>query len=287
MIDLRRGDCLELMKEIPDDSVDAIVTDPPYEYLNHRLDKRFNEKDVFDQWNRVVKPDGMIVFFGRGESFHRWNYLLNNLGWKFKEEVIWEKNVSSTPFTAIGRNHETVSMLSRGGHVRKVKVPYFSEAQPDFKKIGQDLKRLSAALKNPAEFKNIEKYLETGQVTYDRSRTARHYITAGKNTKIPFVSLSTIQQVKEGTREKDVINVKFNRHHFVHPTQKPVELMQRLINLSSDKSNVILDPFMGSASTGVACVKTGRNFIGMEIDQEYFEVAQQRIRQAQEVNQHG
>ncbi|MEK2460699.1 hypothetical protein [Lactiplantibacillus plantarum] len=83
-VNLLKGDCLDLMKKLPDKSVDAIVTDPPYEYLNHKLDRRFNEKAVFEQWNRVVKDNGMILFFGRGESFYRWNYLLNQMGWHFK-----------------------------------------------------------------------------------------------------------------------------------------------------------------------------------------------------------
>lgn len=281
MINLQKGDCLELMKKIPDNSVDTIVTDPPYEYLNHRLDRIFDEQAVFNEWDRIVKPKGLIVFFGRGESFHRWNCMLNGMGRKFKEEIIWEKNVSSTPFTAIGRNHETISILG-GGKIRKVKVPYFNPEKPNFKKIEMDLKRLSSALKNPKEFSVISNYLKSKQIAFTEPYKSAHSITAsGKNLKKPYVSLSVMRQVEEGIREKDVINVKFNRLHFEHPTQKPVALMERLMNLTSDEGDTILDPFMGSGSTGIACKNLGRNFIGMEIDDEYFGVAQRRIKQAQ------
>ena len=113
MIDLKQGDCLELMKEIPDKSVDAIVTDPPYEYLKHKLDRPFDEQAVFNEWDRIVKDDGFLVFFGRGASFHRWNYLLNEMGWNFKEEIVWDKRRNSNPFGKLQRIHETVSVLTK------------------------------------------------------------------------------------------------------------------------------------------------------------------------------
>ena len=100
MIELNKiynEDCLEGMKRIPDKSVDAIVTDPPYKYLKHKLDRDWNEDVIFDEWNRVLKDDGFIVIFGRGIPFYRWNVKLNELGFNFKEEVIWNKKASSGP----------------------------------------------------------------------------------------------------------------------------------------------------------------------------------------------
>ncbi|NSL96121.1 site-specific DNA-methyltransferase [Lactobacillus plantarum] len=279
-VNLLKGDCLDLMKKIPDKSVDAIVTDPPYEYLNHKLDRRFNEKAVFEQWNRVVKDNGMILFFGRGESFYRWNCLLNQMGWHFKEEVIWNKRLTSTPMLPIGRIHETISILSKGGKIRKVKVPYLEKNKYDLKKIVGDVKRVSSALNNPSELSMIGKYLETGENSY--TSVSVNGITLSRKTKTNNKGVDTVKGFVEGRVEQDVIEQLAirNRKKQFHPTQKPTPLMERLINLVSDEGNVILDPFMGSGSTGVAAANLDRSFIGYEIDDEYFKIAEQRINEA-------
>ena len=277
MINLQQGDCLELMKGIPDGSVDAIVTDPPYEYLNHKLDRHFNEKSVFEQWNRVVKDDGMILFFGRGESFYRWNYLLNQIGWRFKEEVIWNKRRISSPMLPIGRVHETISILSKGGKIKKVKVPYLEKNKYDLKKIVGDVKRIASALNNPGELSMIGKYLETGEQDY--AFDGVNGVTFSGKTKTNNKGVDAVKGLVEGRMEQDIIEqiAIHRRKKQFHPTQKPTPLMERLINLVSDEGNIILDPFMGSGSTGVAAANLGRSFIGYEIDDEYFKIAKQRI----------
>jgi len=276
MINLQHGDCLELMKDIPDGSVDAIVTDPPYEYLNHKLDRRFNEKAVFEQWNRVVKDNGMILFFGRGESFYRWNYLLNQMGWRFKEEVIWNKRRVSAPMLPIGRVHETISILSKSGKLNRVKVPYVQKNKYDVKKIIGDINRIANVLNNQKELDMVKKYLETGKQNYYATGVAGLTFTG---TKTNNKAVDAMKGIIIGRNEQDIIEqtAVHNRKKQFHPTQKPTQLMERLINLVSDEGNVILDPFMGSGSTGVAAGNLDRSFIGYEIDDEYFKIAEQRI----------
>ena len=106
-------DCLEGMKRIPDKSIDLIVTDPPYLYLNHKLDKSFDEDELFKEWLRVLKDKGFVVIFGRGESFYRWNTKLISLGFEFKEEIIWDKRKTTSSVLPIGRKHETISILTK------------------------------------------------------------------------------------------------------------------------------------------------------------------------------
>lgn len=280
MIDLKQGDCIVLMKDIPDKSVDAVVTDPPYEYLNHRLDKHFDETTVFREWNRIVKNDGFILFFGRGESFHRWNYLLNKKGWNFKEEVIWNKRRTSSPMLPIGRVHETISILSKNGKIRKVKVPYVEKNKYDLKKIVGDVKRIASALNNPNELEMIHRLLENNEVDFYRSGVNGITFTSG--TKTSNQAVNAIKGIVIGRNEQDIIEqtAVHNRKKQFHPTQKPTPLMERLINLVSDEGNVILDPFMGSGSTGVAAVNLNRNFIGYELEQDYFDIATDRINKA-------
>lgn len=282
MIDLEKGDCLELMKKIPDNSIDAIITDPPYEYLNHRLDRRFNEEKVFKQWNRVVKDDGFLLFFGRGASFHRWNYFLNELGWDFKEEIIWDRRRVSNIMGPIGRHHETISILTKKGKVRKIRVPYLQKNQYDFKKIKNDLARLNGALGNPQKLLEIKKYVLKKEIDY--KRTNHDGLSLKGNTKLASMEAGLVKMIFEGIREQSIIaqNAVHSRQKRVHPTQKPTPLMERLIKLVSDKDYTILDPFMGSGSTGVACINLDRSFIGYEIEEDYFKTAQQRIKEAQD-----
>lgn len=275
---IKKGDCLELMKQLPDNSVDAIVTDPPYEYLQHKLDRHFNEQAVFEQWNRIVKPGGFIVFFGRGESFHRWNVLLNEMGWKFKEEIVWNKIRISSPVTPISRVHETVSLLTKSGKVRKHRIPYLESSKHNLSKIQSDLSRIKSAVKNEQHLTEIENFLQTKKIEYSGNKRDNGSITVHAGGKNVEPGVRTFESIVLGQNEKDIITETNNRFKFKHPTQKPTQLMERLIALVSDPGNLILDPFMGSGSTGIAAINTNREFIGYEIDDEYFEIAKQRIR---------
>ena len=105
-ITLYNADCIEFIQTMGDESVDVILTDPPYLYLkNQKLDVPFDEQVLFSECKRVLKKDGFIVMFGRGTSFYRWNTILDELGFTFKEEVIWDKSYSTSPLMQIGRAH--------------------------------------------------------------------------------------------------------------------------------------------------------------------------------------
>lgn len=264
------------MKRIPDKSVDCIVTDPPYLYLKHKLDKAFDEELVFDEWNRIVKDDGFILFFGRGESFYRWNYMLNQMGWKFKEEVVWSKNTASSPFSKIGRTHETIAILSKDGKVRKSHVPYLERRAFDVEAIKRDVRRLTIALDKPEVMKDINHFLKNGETVF-RPTTNKFEITGVKPGSADR-RVSIVASMERGFVEQDVIQVSREHYTFKHPTQKPVRLMERLINIISDEGDMILDPFIGSGTTAVACQNLNRNFIGFELDKEYYDIATERVK---------
>ena len=124
-VTLHLGDCLEVMRSMPDGSVDAVVTDPPYGYLKHKLDRSFDEDAFFSECRRIIKKTGFYVGFGRGQGFYRWNTMLSDLGFVFKEQVIWDKRHPTSPTMPLIRVHETVSIFSNGkAKIRKTKVPY-------------------------------------------------------------------------------------------------------------------------------------------------------------------
>ena len=282
MIDLRNGDCLELMKDISDESIDCILTDPPYLYLkNQKLDKMFDEDIFFNECKRVLKTNGMILLFGRGTSFYRWNTILSNLGFTFKEEIIWNKRLNSTLFNQISRVHESISISTKGkGVLNNVKFPYLKIKQYDLISIIQDIKRIKSAINNTKEFDSIIKYLETFKVERNLTKVTKYKVSTGE-AKSGYRGTETLHQIHEGMKLKSIIEVQKELYKYKHPTQKPIELLKMLLPLITQKNNLVLDPFMGSGSTGVACINTGRDFIGIELDEGYFNIAQNRIKEAQ------
>lgn len=270
-------DCLIGMQKIPDKSVNAIVTDPPYLYLKHKLDKPFDEDAVFDQWDRILKDDGFVVMFGRGESFYRWNTKLSDLGFNFKEEVIWDKALTTSPFLKLGRVHETISIFSKGnGSIRKRLIPYVEKRAFNVDAVKTDIRRLVVALdKHKDIFQEIINFLESGEMIYSPTKN-KHMIT-GEKKKSAKRQVAIVESMKEGLGETDIISVSREHYSFKHPTQKPVRLMERLINLVTDEGDTILDPFLGSGSSAIACLNNNRNYIGFELDEEYFEIAQNRV----------
>lgn len=106
-------DCLNVLRNLETGSVDAIITDPPYGYLKHKLDCPFDAQAVFVECYRVLKDTGAIIFFGRGVPFAKWNVICDELGFIFKEELIWYKKGGSNPCLPVGRLHEIASLFGK------------------------------------------------------------------------------------------------------------------------------------------------------------------------------
>lgn len=320
-ISLIHGDNLEGMKHLVDGSVDVILTDPPYLYLkNQKLEREFDEPVFFSECKRVLKQGGFIVLFGRGTSFYRWNTRLHDLGFEFKEEIVWNKQHGSSPLMPMQRVHETISIHSNGkGSINKVKVPYLEMKQHDISSIITDVKRLRTTFKNTKSLDAVLSYLKDNNVGIhdtagksttvssdtinkaNRSVSVMHSIRAGMSEKTIIRSdrhdtdtftkhgvttdkrqrgdrcVDVINGVSQGMNEKSIINQVRNHYKSIHPTEKPVRLLERLLALVSKEDDLVLDPFAGSASTAEACINTNRKFIGYEIDEEYYGKAKERL----------
>ena len=270
-------DCIEGMKQIQDNSVNAIITDPPYLYLKHKLDRDFNEEAVFEQWNRVLKDDGFIVIFGRGISFYRWNVKLSELGFDFKEEIIWNKRYISNPTGKLMRVHETVSILTKKGKLNKVRVPYIEKKQFDLASLASDVKRIKSAVGNEKSLNNILDFVARKNEGIYEDRPRKKSITVGSDLKSKDRAVGTFKAVRDGNVETSIITINSERYNSIHPTQKPVRLMERLMSLVTDENDIVLDPFSGSGSTAIASQNLNRNFIAFEIDEEYYSKSTKRI----------
>jgi site-specific DNA-methyltransferase (adenine-specific) len=126
---LINADSLEYIKSIPDNSVDAIITDPPYLYLkNQKLERQFDEEEFFREAYRVLKDDSFLLFFGRGVSLARWTMICDELGFKFKEEIVWKKNQLTNFLNPLPRKHELISVFAKGkAKLNTVRIDYFDE----------------------------------------------------------------------------------------------------------------------------------------------------------------
>lgn len=273
-------DCQEGIKRIPDASIDCILTDPPYLYLKgQKLEREFNEQSLFTEFKRVLKPTGFVILFGRGTSFYRWNTILSGLGFEFKEEIVWNKCNSTSPLHSLSRFHETISLHTISGTVKRSKIPYLEMKRDDIPAIVTDMKRVRVAMKNSSVLDGIISYLQNGVVYNDKFHVDKHLTSIQPGVKQIDRSVAVVKMVKEGCNERSIIKELAPRYSSIHPTEKPVRLLERLLMLVTQPEDVVLDPFSGSCSTAAACINTGRHYIGFEIDKEYYEAGIKRLKE--------
>jgi len=261
--------------------VDHILTDPPYLYIkNHDFDKKFDEQLFFENAKRLLPDNGFIALFGRGTSFYRWNTRLADMGFTFKEEIIWDKRFGSSPAHNISRVHETISLnTKKTGVIKKRKIPYIEQKEYELDGIINDINRIKSAINSEAGLNQIIDFLKTGFIKNGGTfKTHKVTVSVQKSCRDP--ASASLRFIRDGMREKTIMPIFPCHYGSVHPTEKPIRLAERLINLISDPGDTIYDPFMGSGSFGVACINTGRKYIGSEIKPEYFKIARKRIEQA-------
>lgn len=231
---LIHGDCLELMSDISDGSIDMILCDMPYGTTKNKWDTIIPLEPLWNHYKRVIKPNGAICLFSQMPFSATLVCSQPNL---FRYEWIWEKT-NATGFLNANKmpmkTHENILV--------------FYKRLPTYNKM----------LSKGKPYRSISKVSHTTN----------------------YGNFGTQELNNEGTRvPRDML--KFGRDNDkYHPTQKPVALCEYLINTYTNEGETVLDNCMGSGSTGVACVNTGRRFIGIEIDDNYFNIAKERIANA-------
>lgn len=232
-------DCLEGMKLIPDKSIDMILCDLPYGTTSCKWDTIIPFEPLWEQYERIIKDNGAIVLFGK-QPFT--SQLVNSNLKLFRYEAIWEKD-KGTDFGNANRKllnaHENIL--------------FFYKKQPTYNKqsfAGKPYKR------------NNNKTNDENDLNF-RNDNSGMWINQGERT--PKTVLKFNRVSADGTKP-------------LHPTQKPVELLEFLIKTYTKENEVVLDNCMGSGSTAIACINTNRRFIGFEIDEKYYKIAIERIK---------
>ena len=242
---LYNGDCLEVMDKLIEDNIifDAIITDLPYGTIKNSWDKIIPFNDMWSRLNKLIKSNGAIVLFGN-EPFTSELICSNLKGFKYRWD--WNKKIPSGVGYAKYRpmqQTEDISVFTKNGE-KTIYNPQMIKRDKPIKSGGNKLKENSCStlvgIDTTKEYKKTYEY---------------------KNP----VTLIEFDKIRKGS---------------VHPTQKPVKLLEYLIKTYTNENEIVLDFTMGSGSTGVACANTNRRFIGIELDENYFNIAKQRIENA-------
>lgn len=285
-IKLYNTDCIELMKRLVNKGiqVDAIITDPPYGYLDHKLDREFDNELFFKLAYKLIKRDGFLIFFGRGVENARRMVIAEDVGFKFKEEIVWNKKNIGSPTHPLGRIHEIIYIFTKNnGTINRVYKEYtdeiFNYNDKDYIQILEnDIKRIISGINSIKTYDDFLKW-KNGDIKINRK--VKFGITCQYNINCD-VAFGTFNKYDQGALLKSIItlyNEVRQKNAQIHPTEKPVKLLQILIELVDNGADnyTVLDPFAGSCSTGVACYNLDKNFIGCEIDKGYYDLAVNRI----------
>ena len=236
MIKLFKGDCLELMKEIPSKSIDCIICDLPYNLKSRRTtwngwDCEINITQLFSEYKRIRKDNCPIILFA-SDLFSAKLIMENPSEYKYK--WIWKKEAGTGFLNAKRmplRNFEEILV--------------FYDKQPTY---------------NPQMREGKPYTCTKGSLSNNYCKTDKIVITENTGERYPL-------SILDFQRDKNKI----------HPTQKPIALLEYLIKTYTNEEDTVLDNCMGSGTTGVACLNTGRNFIGIELDEKYYKIAEERI----------
>lgn len=241
-VELMQGDCLELMKCIPDSSVDMILCDLPYGTTENEYDNTIPFNLLWKQYDRVIKDAGAVVLFSQMPFTAQ--LVMSNPKY-FRYEWIWQKTKCS-------------------GFMNAKKMP---------------LKQHENIL---VFYKKLPTYNPQGIITGVSIKTGRSRKGNSRNYgKTGCGNPDYIQTVSNYPKDIICFSNPSNSGH-LHPNQKPVALLEYLVKTYTNPGELVLDNCMGSGSTGVACINTGRRFIGIELDQGYFDIAKTRIEKAEE-----
>lgn len=263
MYQIFNEDCLEGMKKLEDKSVDLILTDLPYGMMSYKADKKIDLSAMWEQFKRILKPHCVVALFAN--SRFTIELAASNFDW-YKYKFVWVKNFSTNFINAKNRpmtRYEEILIFSSG------LMLHANQTDNKMKYFPQGLKKIDVSYRHSGN----TICMSSGKHIYNKNAKKKFGTTI-------HTAPSNVEEYTQqyGNYPNDVLyfDAPFNNKRF-HPNEKPVDLLEYLIKTYSNEGETVLDATMGSGSTGVACINTNRDFIGYEINPEYYEAAKKRM----------
>ncbi|MGB3205199.1 MAG: DNA methyltransferase [Crinalium sp.] len=265
------GDAIDVLKQLPDKSIDAIITDPPYGIGLDKWDKAIDIKEFVNQVKRVTTK--FYAFFGQMPTLVDWLVEADN-NFHYLEHISWVKrNAVPVNSQRLQRTHETIFIYATG----KQKTFYTARGLYQDVKLGGVLVDVCTLQSVHSYISQLHRWIKTGHQPQRSSLSGKSQEAFGR---LNFGSKTTL--------DCNFTNVwsflppskqpgRAGKSDYLHPTEKPLEVIKRLVEMCSQEGDIILDPFMGSGTTAIACLELGRNYIGVEKTEKYLAVANKRI----------
>ena len=287
-IDLRLGDSLAVLKTISDNSIDLVISDPPYfKVINESWDYAWRTEDDYLKWSelwitevsRVLRVGGSMYVFGYFRMLGRLLPIFNAHGLELRQQIVIDKGMRAVAGRATRQYkmfpNVTESALLLYKDNKSFAKQFLKQRQKDLGLSSVDINKALGVKTNGGGMWSIY----TGDNVCKQFPTEDSWNRLQQILKfdIPYDRVSqTFNPIPGITDVWDDIDFYADVHR-IHPTQKPTKLVERMVLASSNSGDVVLDPFMGSGTTGVICKQINREFIGIELDPQYFELAKQRI----------
>nr|WP_302578294.1 site-specific DNA-methyltransferase [Methanobrevibacter arboriphilus] len=304
---LIQGDCLETMKQLSDEGVrvDMILTDPPYgtikgiekhmkgyEDKNLGWDETIPTNEMFKKCEDLLRLQGIMVLFSQEPyTSHLRSNKSSNLS--FIYPLIWKKDHFANP---LGCKKAPVSYFEDLNVFRKKYDTKFENPLRDYsKKIFEYIGLRKADIMKKLGHRKIDHFIRYDTIqfllptrdTYDEFvevfnlKNMDGFLTYDEMLNVNTTHKSVFNLEASKNVKSNILEYRKDHHNKLHPTQKPVNLLEDLIKTYTNPGDLVLDFTMGSGSTGVACHNTSRDFIGIELDKDYFKIAEKRIKEAQ------
>jgi len=269
---LYNGDCLGLLKTLDAESIDAVITDPPYGIFKDTL--KYDQLPAPEVWRecyRVAKSNAWLAVFGQMPTMATMHGHITDAGWRYKEHIVWlRRHYVSLPGPLL-RGHESILLYCKGKpEMHDTAAPWWDCRLPTLPWGGIDIASLQRTLAELYYFAKHGKWRRKrrDEQLSPNSKTRKFvkgYNRGSTETQYDSVNIGNVWSFLGKDRNR------------VHPHQKPLALMERLIRLLTAQGDTVLDPFMGVGTTGVACKRLGRAFVGAELTEAFYRTACERI----------
>lgn len=282
-----QGDCIEYMKKIEDNSIDLVVADPPYwKVIGEKWDYKWKTEEDYVKWSlkwieevaRILRIGGTFYCFGFFRTLALLVPHLEQFGLELRQQIIIDKGIRSVSGRATKKYkifpNVTESILFIIKDNKKFIKPFLKEKQ---KEIGLTAKQINEALGVKSNGGGMWS-IYTGNNVCEQFPTEELWNKLSKILNFNLSYKKVAQTFNPQMGYTDVwTDIDFYKEKHLHPTQKPLRLIKRLVEASSNEGDIVLDPFAGSGSTQVACIHLNRHYIGIEMDTNYYQMASKRI----------